>query len=59
MIALHGALTTTGGRPLVDLVASGTLRADLLVGEQGAQEIARARAKALEDGRYGAGAQRR
>ncbi|HUA12739.1 MAG TPA: Rho termination factor N-terminal domain-containing protein [Solirubrobacteraceae bacterium] len=51
VIALDAALTATAGRPLVNLVASGTLRADLLVGETGAQEIARARAKALEESR--------
>jgi len=49
VIALDPALTQTGRFPALDLVASGTLRPELLVGEGGAEEIARARAKALED----------
>jgi transcription termination factor Rho len=49
VIALDAALTQTGRFPALDLVASGTLRPELLVGEGGAEEIARARAKALED----------
>ncbi len=48
VIALDPALTSTGRHPNIDLVASGTLRAELLVGEDGAQAIARARAAALE-----------
>ena len=36
-----------GGVPAVDLVASGTLRPELLVGQPGAEAITEARAKAL------------
>ena len=48
VIALDAALTATGGQPILDLVSSGTLRPDLLVGEDGAQEIIKARAAAIE-----------
>ena len=51
VIALDSALTTTGGQPILDLISSGTLRPDLLVGEDGAQEIAKARASAIEAAR--------
>jgi transcription termination factor Rho len=47
VIALDPALTHTDGPPL-DLIASGTVRAELLVGEEGAAAIAKARASALE-----------
>ena len=47
VIALDPALAHTGGPPL-DLTASGTVRAELLVGEEGAAAIAKARASALE-----------
>jgi transcription termination factor Rho len=47
VIALDAALTQTGRFPALDLAASGTLRPELLVGEGGAEEIARARAKAI------------
>ncbi|HEU4657842.1 MAG TPA: Rho termination factor N-terminal domain-containing protein [Capillimicrobium sp.] len=47
VIALDAALTSTGRFPAVDLVASGTLRPELLVGEAGADAIAQARAAAL------------
>jgi transcription termination factor Rho len=50
VIALDAALTQTGRFPALDLVASGTLRPEMLVGEGGAEEIARARARALEEG---------
>lgn len=46
VIALDPALGLTGGPPL-DLSASGTVRAELLVGEEGAAAIAQARANAL------------
>ncbi len=46
VIALDAALASTGRFPAVDLVASGTLRPELLVGEAGAEAIARARADA-------------
>jgi transcription termination factor Rho len=45
VIALDPALASTGGPPL-DLIASGTVRAELLVGADGAAAIARARADA-------------
>jgi transcription termination factor Rho len=47
VIALDPALANAGGPPL-DLTASGTVRAELLVGEEGAAAIAKARASALE-----------
>lgn len=47
VIALDRALTATGRFPAVDLVASGTLRPELLVGQAGAEAIAEARATAL------------
>jgi transcription termination factor Rho len=47
VIALDVALTSTGRIPALDLVHSGTLRPELLVGEDEAQAIARARAAAL------------
>ncbi|TMK98435.1 MAG: transcription termination factor Rho [Actinobacteria bacterium] len=48
VIALDVALTSTGRRPILDLLASGTLEPELLVGEDGARAIAQARATALE-----------
>jgi transcription termination factor Rho len=42
------ALKSTGRQPIVDLVNSGTLRPELLVGEDGAEAIAKARTDALE-----------
>jgi transcription termination factor Rho len=48
VIALDVALTSTGRRPILDLVGSGTLRPELLVGEEGARAITQARAAALE-----------
>ncbi|HEX6390123.1 MAG TPA: transcription termination factor Rho, partial [Solirubrobacteraceae bacterium] len=47
VIALDVNLVATGRLPALDLVASGTLRPELLVGEAGAQAIADARAGAL------------
>lgn len=47
VIALDATLTSTGRLPALDLVASGTLRPELLVGEAGADAIAQARAAAL------------
>lgn len=47
VIALDVALTSTGRLPALDLVASGTVRPELLVGEAGASAIAQARADAL------------
>jgi transcription termination factor Rho len=48
VIALDAALTSTGRQPILDLVGSGTLRPELLVGEDGAAAITKARAEALE-----------
>jgi len=47
VIALDAALTNTGRFPALDLVVSGTLRPELLVGDAGADAIAQARAAAL------------
>ena len=47
VIALDPALTSTGRHPNLDLVNSGTLRPELLVGEDGAKAITKARADAL------------
>jgi transcription termination factor Rho len=47
VIALDVALTSTGRLPALDLLNSGTLRPELLVGEEEAQAIYRARASAL------------
>ena len=49
VIALDPQAASTGRQPIVDLISSGTLRPDLLVGEDGAAAITRARAAALED----------
>jgi transcription termination factor Rho len=48
VIALDVALTSTGRQPILDLVASGTLKPELLVGEDGAEAITKARAAAFE-----------
>jgi transcription termination factor Rho len=48
VIALDAALTSTGRQPLLDLVNSGTIKPELLVGEDGAEAITKARAAALE-----------
>jgi transcription termination factor Rho len=47
VIALDVTLTSTGRFPALDLVVSGTLRPELLVGAAGADAIAQARAAAL------------
>ena len=47
VIALDPSLVGAGGPPL-DLTASGTVRAERLVGDEGAAAIAKARASALE-----------
>ncbi|HWX87808.1 MAG TPA: Rho termination factor N-terminal domain-containing protein [Solirubrobacteraceae bacterium] len=46
VIALDAVRAGSGLLPALDLVASGTLKPELLVGEDGAQEIMRARAQA-------------
>jgi len=47
VIALDAALTSTGRLPALDLMSSGTVRPELLVGEDGAAAITKARADAL------------
>jgi transcription termination factor Rho len=42
------ALASTGGQPALDLAASATLHPELLVGDDGAEAIAKARAAAIE-----------
>jgi transcription termination factor Rho len=48
VIALDAVRANTGRLPALDLVRSGTLKAELLVGEEGAEAITRARATAAE-----------
>ena len=48
VIALDVALTSTGRLPALDLVNSGTVKPELLVGEDGAAAITKARAAAIE-----------
>jgi transcription termination factor Rho len=48
IVALDAALTGAGRFPAVDLVRSGTLRPERLVGEDGARAIVQARAEALD-----------
>jgi transcription termination factor Rho len=48
VIALDAVLAGTGKLPALDLVHSGTLKPELLVGDDGAVEIARARASAAD-----------
>ena len=48
VIALDVALTSTGRQPILDLATSGTLKPELLVGDDGAKAITQARASALE-----------
>jgi transcription termination factor Rho len=48
VIALDAILAGIGKLPALDLVHSGTLKPELLVGEDGAAEIIRARASAAE-----------
>ena len=45
VIALDATLTAMGRFPALDLLASGTMRPELLVGEAGAEAIAKARAE--------------
>jgi transcription termination factor Rho len=51
VIALGGTLTAMGRFPALDLAASGTMRPELLVGEAGAEAIAKARADLVAAGR--------
>ncbi len=48
VIALDPVLASTGRFPAVDLIASGTIRPELLVGDAGAEAIARARIEAVD-----------
>jgi transcription termination factor Rho len=48
VISLDVALTSTGRQPILDLIDSGTLKPELLVGEDGAEAITKARAAALD-----------
>ncbi len=48
VIALDAALTSTGRQPIIDLINSATLKLDLLVGEDGAKSVTKARAAAVE-----------
>jgi transcription termination factor Rho len=48
VIALDRRLTATGRQPILDLAASATLRLELLVGEDGAAAVTKARAEAIE-----------
>jgi transcription termination factor Rho len=49
VVAMDRALASTGRFPALDLVASGTLRPELLVGDAGAQAIAQARRSAQDE----------
>ncbi len=49
VIVLDATLASTGRQPILDLVSSHTLRPELLVGEDGAEAIAKARAGAVEE----------
>ncbi|HWF49029.1 MAG TPA: Rho termination factor N-terminal domain-containing protein [Solirubrobacteraceae bacterium] len=49
VIALDVALTSTGRFPAIDLLHSGTIRPERLVGEAAAEAIARARIEAAEE----------
>jgi transcription termination factor Rho len=46
-IVLHPALVAARTFPALDLAASGTMKAELLVGEEGVEAIARARTETL------------
>jgi transcription termination factor Rho len=48
VIALDASLASTDRFPALDLVLSGTMRPELLVGEAGAEAIARTRAEAMD-----------
>ena len=47
VVTLDAALTALGRFPALDLAASGVVRPDLLVGDAGAEAIAKARAESL------------
>jgi transcription termination factor Rho len=48
VISLDVALTSTGRQPILNLIDSGTLKPELLVGEDGAEAITKARAASLD-----------
>jgi transcription termination factor Rho len=48
VIALDATLTAMGRFPALDLIASGTMRPELLVGDAGAEAIAKARAETVD-----------
>jgi transcription termination factor Rho len=48
VIALDATLACTGAQPILDLASSGTIKPELLVGEENAETITRARAVAVE-----------
>jgi transcription termination factor Rho len=48
VISLDVALTSTGRQPILNLIDSGTLKPELLVGEDGAEAITKARAATLD-----------
>ena len=48
VIALDASLTSSGREPILDLAQSGSLRPELLVGDDGAEAITKARAAAFE-----------
>jgi transcription termination factor Rho len=50
VISLDVALASTGRFPALDLTSSGTIRPELLVGEAGAEAIARTRAEVADGG---------
>jgi transcription termination factor Rho len=50
VIALDATLTSMRRFPALDLAAGGTIRPELLVGDAGAEAIAKARAEALDEG---------
>jgi transcription termination factor Rho len=50
VVALDAALTALGRFPALDLAASGVVRPELLVGDAGAEAIAKARAESLAAG---------
>ena len=49
VIALDAALASTGRFPAIDLLRSGTIRPERLVGEAAAEAIARARIEAADE----------
>jgi transcription termination factor Rho len=49
VIALDRDLSARARQPILDLEGSGTVRLELLVGEDGAEAVAKARAAAIED----------